>query len=308
MSNRFRKIQKDNIIDFNRGSSNLKKLLIVIDILAVAIFLDVLFQGRQNLISQVVVQDGKLFGQSIQSNQVLGSRSDQNNKNINSNPESSKDFVQKPQEENKSTSEKVKDPEKEVPLANRGKPEIKNPIAGNDALIQSKSKDPFQIPDSFKVVRSDPKTFKPYDLQKMTELTTKTSFNLKKGSISFSIKADWPNDGQEKDRTLVLANFNGRDNKGAFIITGSGHMIVFDTYDSRANSVGDEPDVELGSDYAGKVFNVKVSWDFSGSEKVKRIYIDGVLKVETKPERVASEDNSKIMIGGEVKDLAISAD
>ncbi|MBI2021505.1 hypothetical protein HYS93_01330 [Candidatus Daviesbacteria bacterium] len=165
----------------------------------------------------------------------------------------------------------------------------------------------FTVPDDFQPRREQIQLFGIKDIGNLKAYSGNEMFNIKQGTIKFSVKADWPIEGGDKDRTLVLASYNNSDNRGAFIIAGSGRLLVFDTYDNNGHSGSDdpEPDADLGSDYQGKTFEVTLTWDFTGEKRVKKIFINGVLKVETNPERIATRKNNSIFIGP-IEDLTLS--
>lgn len=145
----------------------------------------------------------------------------------------------------------------------------------------------------------------PSKIRALTDYSqNKDKLSLSKGSIKFSVLANWPAGGG--DMILFLGNFNGQDNKNVMAIIGSGRLMVFDTYDNLGSSGGDTPDADLGFDYLGKNFNIRVSWNFEVEPKVKRIYVNDKLTAQTYPEPVPTESNPQILIGS-VENLIISS-
>ncbi len=138
----------------------------------------------------------------------------------------------------------------------------------------------------------------------MTEYAGDQRFNLIQGKITFRVKADWYE--SEGDRVLLLGNYNGTDKKNLFEVIGLRNLLIFETYDSEggSNSV-DAPDADLGPDYYGKIFDITLTWDFSGEKKIKRIYVNRLLKLETEVEGEATDLNPKILVG-KIENLAFS--
>lgn len=130
------------------------------------------------------------------------------------------------------------------------------------------------------------------------------SASIKQGTVSFTVKADWTQD--TGDKILLLANFNGQDQKNLFKVTGSRNWLAFDSYDQEGlEDQSDAPNGDLGGDYFGQTYKVKLTWNYTVEPKVKRVYINGQLKREAYPENVPTAINPDIYLAN-IEDLLIS--
>ena len=144
--------------------------------------------------------------------------------------------------------------------------------------------------------------FVPSDLSKLTPYD-KGNLDIQKGKISFSFVPDWI--GENEEETLLVANFNGTDQKNALIIAGTGNEITCDFYNDIGGHVANDSNGNLGEDYFGKSYNLEIQWDFLSEPMLINIYLNGQLNNTINPESRPIVVISQILVNPKVNNLSI---
>lgn len=121
-------------------------------------------------------------------------------------------------------------------------------------------------------------------------------FNLARGTLKFSVIANW---AYETDEVLLLLNFNGQDFRNLFRIVGSNNTIIFDTFDRDGESLTNDLNYYVGEekDYKGTIYDIKFTWDFTVDPVIKRLYVNGNFVADSFPETVPTDANPFIYFG-----------
>lgn len=125
--------------------------------------------------------------------------------------------------------------------------------------------------------------------------------NLEQGSLKFRFTYD----GVEEEMDLFLGNYDGQGRSNVMVVTFAFCSIGFDTYDNSGQSTEGDFTVSLGDDCAGKTFDLEFKWNFVSQPPVKRIYVNGELRLEDTVMTVPSVANPQILTRY-IQDIVIS--